>query len=625
MSKPSRQVLDLSIGARVMYGGRLFEIRGVEDYKTVIGQDLVTGNFKVLQVDDLAPVEPELGSFEELEEINELDLEAARFRLEAIRPLLHRATGRKEVERRAREMEVHFTTLYRWLRRYEAVGTLEALLPRKRGRRRGEKRLPLEVESIIEQVIEEVYLTRQRAPVQKVVLEVRRRCLNAGLEPPHANTIRSRVHAIHPRERLRRRGRRKEAEERYRPAPGSFPGADYPFAYVQIDHTPVDIVLVDDEHRLPIGRPWVTLAMDVYSRAVAGFHVSFDAPSVTSVALCVAHSVLPKEDWLTSRGLGSLEWPVCGLMDTIHVDNGPEFRSSTFRDACAMHGIHLEYRPVRQPRFGGHIERMLGTLLKEIHDLPGTTFSSVQERGEYQSDKHAVMTLEEFEAWLATLICKVYHKRVHSSIGMPPLKKWEIGVFGADGDDGRGLPRLPNDRETFLLDFLPRYQRTIQPNGVTIDGLSYYADVLRPWIGAQDPDHPKTKRKFSFRRDPRDISLVWFFDPELRQHFRVPFANQALPPMSLWEYQKARDRAREEGMSSVDERRILDSLEELRERTRESATRTRKARRSLQRSRDHRARAATIERRPAEAEVANQAPEVDDDIFQVDEPLGVIE
>lgn len=626
MSGNGRSVLNLSVGARVLKEGRVYEIRSVLDTGSVVGRDLDTGRETVLRVADLLPPTGSGAPYCELEEIDEADLEAARFRLDAIRPLLELGVGRKEVEERAREIGVHYTTLYRWLNRYEAAGSMEALLPRKRGRRRGDVRLPSEVETIIQEVIEGVYLTRQRSPVQKVVLEVRRRCLEAGLQPPHANTVRARVAAIHPRKSLSRRGDKKTAEARHAPAPGIFPGADYPLACVQIDHTPVDVVLVDDEYRLPIGRPWITLAIDVFSRMVAGFYVSLDAPSVTSVAMCVAHAVLPKDEWLARIGQ-DLEWPAHGLMDTIHVDNGPEFHSSSFRDACAMHGINLEYRPVRRPRFGGHIERLLGTLLKEIHDLPGTTFSSVKERGEYKSDKHAAMTLKEFEAWLAILICKVYHKRVHSGIGMPPLKKWEIGLFGDGREMGRGLPKLPGDRVAFMLDFLPRFRRTIQPVGATIDGLTYFADVLRPWVGAPDPDNPKIKRKFTFRRDPRDISSVWFLDPELRQYFKVPFANQAMPSMSIWEYQQARDRAREEGMREVDERQILEALEELREQARESVTRTKKARRHLQKRREHKERAATVQTRPEplREDLVAPAPEPGDDIFSVTEPLGEIE
>ena len=62
-----------------------------------------------------------------------------------------------------------------------------------------------------------------------------------------------------------------------------------------MDHTKLDIILVDDIHRRPIGRPWITLAMDVFSRVVAGSYVSFDPPGALSTGLCLAHGILPKD------------------------------------------------------------------------------------------------------------------------------------------------------------------------------------------------------------------------------------------------------------------------------------------------------------------------------------------
>lgn len=60
---------------------------------------------------------------------------------------------------------------------------------------------------------------------------------------------------------------------------------------VQIDHTPADIVLVDHVHRLPLNRPCLTLVIGVATRVVLGACVSFEPPSVLSVALCLDHSV----------------------------------------------------------------------------------------------------------------------------------------------------------------------------------------------------------------------------------------------------------------------------------------------------------------------------------------------
>jgi len=95
---------------------------------------------------------------------------------------------------------------------------------------------------------------------------------------------------------------------------------------VQIDHTWMDVVVVDREWRLPIGRPWLTLAIDVASRAVAGFSVSLEAPWALSVSLVLSHAVSPKAPWLADRELQNLDWPMGGLPRIIQVDNGKRSR-----------------------------------------------------------------------------------------------------------------------------------------------------------------------------------------------------------------------------------------------------------------------------------------------------------
>ncbi|WP_170575653.1 hypothetical protein [Ruegeria atlantica] len=62
----------------------------------------------------------------------------------------------------------------------------------------------------------------------------------------------------------------------------------------QIDYTLADIILVDQFERKPLGRPWLTLAIDVATRVVLGVHVIFDTPSVLSIGLCQHHCVRTK-------------------------------------------------------------------------------------------------------------------------------------------------------------------------------------------------------------------------------------------------------------------------------------------------------------------------------------------
>lgn len=63
-------------------------------------------------------------------------------------------------------------------------------------------------------------------------------------------------------ELLRRREGAKKSEPVFLPAPGGLEAAA-PLGIVQIDHTKVDLTVVDPVIRLPIGRPTLTLAIDV--------------------------------------------------------------------------------------------------------------------------------------------------------------------------------------------------------------------------------------------------------------------------------------------------------------------------------------------------------------------------
>ena len=105
---------------------------------------------------------------------------------------------------------------------------------------------------------------------------------------------------------------------------------------------------------------------------------------------------MPKTAWLAERGI-RLPWPIAGLPRAMHVDNAKEFHSRALGRGCRQHGIHLDHRPVRTPRYGGHIERLMGTLMRRIHELPGTTFSNIREKGDADPAAAASLTMRELE------------------------------------------------------------------------------------------------------------------------------------------------------------------------------------------------------------------------------------
>lgn len=585
--------IDLQKGSIVQDkdNGLTYKIDEVLDFKSVIGIEEGSGRRKHLTISQLQPlpIDRETAGIifpVPLDDITSSDWKTARQRLDMIQPLLDMPRrSRKDVEKRAREVGRDVTTLYRWLNRYIPFRDVSTLIPQKRGWREGRTRLSDSSKAVVEDVIENFYLTKRRPTEKKAIEMIQKRCRSEKIKVPNKSTIWARIQSIPEEERLRRRGEYKRARNKFRPVPGHFPGADFPLAVVQMDHTKVDLILVDDKYRKPIGRPWITLAMDVYSRMVLGYYLSFDDPSEASVGLCVSHAILPKEGTMSLLEVNA-EWPVWGIPKTIHVDNGPDFRSEGFRRACAKHGIHVEYRPVKQPEYGGHIERLLGTLSEEIHGLPGTTFSPAKERGEYDSDKHAAFTKSEFEKLLLTLICGYYHHRRHDGIKTLPIDKWETGIFGNDTTLGTGLPPRPTDHATIVYDFLPSFERTVQRTGVSIESMTYYSEELRHWINAPDLQDPERKRRFTFCRDPRDITTIQFYDPEFKAYIPIPTADMSLPSMSIWEYREARRRLRQSERPE-NPSQLAQAVAEIHEQTEQAEEKTKSARLKSQKRREH--------------------------------------
>jgi putative transposase len=578
-------------GQLVRSANRTYRITHLVSIDSVFAVDVQTNESTRLRIDTLEPVDAQAasdnqapGKDRDLLLYSEKDWQEAQRRFQAIKLLLDNPLRtRADADVVAKQYEVHTATLYKWLKLYQEAGHVSALVPVKRGRRTGTKMLEGEQEKLIATVIDDEFLTRQRMRPQDVIDEVMRRARLAKIEAPHPNTIRQRIKMLPAAETLRRRGHREAARNKYDPIRGEFPGAEFPLAVVQIDHTPADIILVDDVHRQPIGRPWLTFAIDVYSRMIVGMHVTFEKPSSTSVAMCISHAICPKREYLAELGVSG-EWPVWGTMSVIHCDNAKEFRGVVLERACTEYGIDLQWRPVLRPHYGGHIERYMGTMANQIRKWPGATFSNPTQRKGYDSEGESALTLREFEYLVAEFIVNVYHQRNHSELGMPPRKKWELGILGDATRPGVGIPPVPGDPVRLQLDFMPFYERSVQQYGIQIECINYYDPVLDPYINATDPDNPKLRRSFLVRRNPRDISKVYFFDPVAKSYYPIAYRDMGHPPMSAWELKEVQRKLKEQGRSNIDEHAIFDALGRMRNVVEQSVQKSKAARRQATRT-----------------------------------------
>jgi putative transposase len=495
-------------------------------------------------------------------------------------------------------LELSVRTLRRDLKKMRRTDHPAMLVPQRGGRPMGFSGIRPEVELLIEQKIDQVYLQGHQPTLHETAEEIRAQCRLAGLPPPSDKTVRLRVERQDAYAVLKRRRGAKVAKYSLKPMVGHIE-ASRAFECIQIDHTRADVILrSDDSHRTVLGRPWVTLAIDVRTRVVVGVYISFDPPSATSVALCMVNILMPKEPFLEWLGVEG-PWPSFGRPELIYVDNGKDFHSKALQRGCEAIGADLQYRPVGSPHYGGLIERLIGTMMGRCRLLPGCTQRDVRERGDYDAEKQAVMTLSEFRAWFVNEIVTQYHLRPHRALGHPPLIEWEAAVkeHGAP----KRLPASWSHFEVFAA-FLPAVERRIQRYGIQWENHNYWHPALAEWIGT-----PESREVFY---DPRDIRFVYLRGPN-GSMLRAEATQSKVPIISLSEWKSYRAQGRrltqDPALIAVRDAGLLIRREMI-DNAREATAKSQRAQARSRHSREQSPPMLTFESRDVAAEPTVHAP-----------------
>lgn len=479
-----------------------------------------------------------------------------------LRPLGTLPLTRDQASRAAQLLGVHWTTVYRLRARFLNNPVTSSLSPRPPGPRTGSRSLGHPAEQVIEQTLV-TWLPRQKeiAHVQKdVFTEVRLRCHALGIDPPSRHTVRRRL-IEHQAAKL---ALLSEAPRALIP-PGEF-GAAHPLDIVQMDHTQADVFVVDRWTRQTIGRPWLSVAIDLATRCVVAIYVSMDRPNAATVALLISRIVLPKSPWLSYLGVEA-DWPMHGIPNTLHLDNAAEFRGRALKLGCAQYGIALEYRPVGRPHYGGHIERMNRTLMQRLKGLPGATGNSPKGRKQRKPEQKAALTLQEFEQWLALEIAQRYHHEEHRGLhGATPASTW---TSRSASHPVKHLPDDGNAALEFLIHFMPVQQRTIQADGLTIFYIRYWHPIFVAWREGR-----KTVR---VRYHPDDLSRV-YVSADGKQYVEARCADLRRPAISLWEQRAAVRAVRADGSRKLSEALLFKAILEQRSIVERARTDTRKTR-----------------------------------------------
>lgn len=625
MTRTSFKPISLYPNDIINYRNERYVITNILDLGTVLAKNLSTLQSRRILVEDITPesVEIDKNLPNNLLMIEDENWDEANRRFKIIKPILDAGKGNrvKAVGIASKEHGTSMATLYRWIKNYEVERRVSSLV-RPTRKDKGSLRLDPNVEKIIEKHIKKSYLTDQKLTPISVWKKIKSDCRDQNLEIPHANTIRNRIGLISLEEKTLKRLGKDAARDKFKPIKGQFPNADFPLAVVQIDHTPMDIIIVDDDERKPIGRPNLTLAIDVHSKVVHGYYIGLDPVGALSTGLCMAHAILPKETWMAKMDLTGT-YPIWGKMRVIHSDNAKEFKGTMLTKACKEHDIVVEKRPKGQPNYGGHIERAFRTYMSEVHTLPGTTRSNIADRGSYDSEGKACMTLAALEQWFAIFVTEVYHYHPHKgNNGVPPITMYERGLLGNDNQPGIGLPERIADEYKFKLDFLPFEIRTVQEYGIVFDELHYYHDGLRRWMHSIDPEDRKRKQKFVCRYDPRNLNKLYFYEPDTSNYIEVPFRDITRPPISIWELRAAKKRLKEDGFTEINEDMIFNALKKMDAIVETEKTKTKNARK-LEARRKNWGKSKEHTAKPTDPNTLSIVNQELDDIFS--EPISPFE
>ncbi|MFX1384219.1 MAG: TnsA endonuclease N-terminal domain-containing protein [Promethearchaeota archaeon] len=408
--------------------------------------------------------------------ISEKDKIIYEDRLELITPLINRfgkEGKRGKIEDFCREQNLPFGRIYRWYLKWRKEGD-EGLLP-KRSKKHNKSHLDSQVEMLLQESIYE-YMHGEWQQIKSAYNEFFIKCHKLELTPASYETFRKRIRLIPIAEQI---GKFKPKTQEFikRGLISSYREGRYPGAIIQMDHTILDIWIIDSFIKQPLGRPWLTIGIDVFSRAIWGYFLSLNAPSQETVTNSILNGLSSKKqliDWKIFQAYQAKEgnnpeefsYDCGGFPAIIQVDNGMDFRASSVKEFCLNQNITLEFRPVKTPEFGGFIESVWDTINDGIRGakLPGRVFSRPKSREsvkrpkfkippDYNPKDDAALTLDEFREWLFMFFVVKYSSSTKSRQMHSPNEVWLDGLTGENHQPIGGGLKILSKEQYDILDF----------------------------------------------------------------------------------------------------------------------------------------------------------------------------
>jgi len=421
----------------------------------------------------------------------EKDLVAANQRFDLVK---RRLSGEKPPH------SIPARTLRLWVTQYQLAkerygNGYVGLLPKTSKRGNRTSRLPNESRNLLIQFVESDYENLRQKTKLASWAALKRKCDERGIVAPSYVTFcaatQKRSAFEQTFKRLGRRAAYTHAAfyfelERTTPRHG-----DRPFEIGHIDHTQLDLEVICSHTSRPLGRPWLTVLTDAFSRRCLALYLTFDAPSYRSCMMIL-------RDCVRHHGR---------LPQTIVVDGGREFESTYFETLLARYECTKKTRPPAMARFGSVCERLFGTTNTQfIHNLRGNTQLMRNVRQVTKSNEpvgQAAWTLVCLYDYLSSFLFEIYDTIEHPALGQTPREAYFVGLQSTGSRANRFIPY----DQAFLMATLPTTQRgaakVVPGRGVIVNRVRYWAEAFR--------DPSVENHDVEVRYDPFDIGTAYAF------------------------------------------------------------------------------------------------------------------
>lgn len=278
---------------------------------------------------------------------------------------------------------------------------------------------------------------------------------------------------------------------------------------VEVDHTWLDLWVLDPRTGVPIGRPWITVLIDRFSGYILGMHISFYGPSVGSVAAAMRNAIFPKDELLLAIPGGGLSWTAMGIAEMYVLDNGLEFHARAFLRLCWELRSDLLFNPVRRPWLKSSVERCM---LEVSRILPrsGKVYTPKKNVLPEDPKKGAAILFDDLCLGLLRWAADAFPKSIHPKTLVRPLDLWEEGRLAAP------LPMFPLSFDNFDIISGVSAARTINGEGAFFNYLRFNSTELQDYRRSHG-----AKFRTELRFNPDDISQVHVFLPKAKSWLPV--------------------------------------------------------------------------------------------------------